>query len=96
MKVRVQYFGLLREALGQGAEVELDDGATVGLLLQRLRTGANQAVWAGIAVAVNCEYANRERVLVEGDDVAFLPPVSGGCTAGYRAERRTVGDADAD
>ena len=78
MRVRVQYFGVLREALGHGVDVELDSGSTVGDLLQRLRAGADAGVWAGIAVAVNCEYANRSRVLADGDDVAILPPVSGG------------------
>jgi molybdopterin synthase catalytic subunit len=35
-------------------------------------------VWGALAVAVNREYANRSAVLQEGDEIALLPPVSGG------------------
>jgi hypothetical protein len=38
-------------------------------------------VWKSIAVAVNREYAGLAHILNEGDEVALLPPVSGGCYA---------------
>ncbi len=36
-------------------------------------------IWSSIAVAVNREYVDRSRQLAEGDELALLPPVSGGC-----------------
>ena len=38
--------------------------------------------WTSIAVAVNQEYVQRSAVLREGDEVALLPPVSGGSKEG--------------
>jgi MoaE-MoaD fusion protein len=82
MRVRVQLFGMLGERAGRKAiEVDLPDGATVaeatgaiaahdglGELLERLP----------VVMAVNREYAPRERRLRSGDELALVPPVSGG------------------
>jgi hypothetical protein len=38
-------------------------------------------LWQSLAVAVNREYCLRDAVLHDGDEVALLPPVSGGCCA---------------
>jgi len=112
MRVRVLYFGVLKERFGATEEVvELADGAsgdaTVGELVRVLRerssnsertTGSAMAsetdgVWASVAVAVNREYAAADAVLREGDEVALLPPVSGGSFAdGERRVPRTVAD----
>jgi molybdopterin converting factor subunit 1 len=81
MQVRVLYFGVLKDAFGLGAEVvEVAEGASVADLIAgyRGRVGEVAAVWDSIAVAVNQEYARGGDVLREGDEVAFLPPVSGG------------------
>jgi molybdopterin converting factor subunit 1 len=82
MRVRVLYFGVLKDvAGGSRAEMELKEGASVADLLAQHRgqgTGAG-SVWDSIAVAVNQEYARAEDVLKDGDEVALLPPVSGGC-----------------
>jgi molybdopterin converting factor subunit 1 len=82
--VDVLYFGVLRESLGADcAQVELTDGADVGMLLSLLRgTSSNEAsasaVWDSLAVAVNRVYAGQTTILNDGDEVALLPPVSGG------------------
>ena len=79
MRVRVLFFGVLRDVTGvpeRGLEVAA--GATAGEVVEVCRAGAEGGVWRSLAVAVNQEYAGRERVLVEGDEVALLPPVSGG------------------
>jgi molybdopterin converting factor subunit 1 len=92
MQVRVLYFGVLRERFGTAEEmVVLPDGAKVGELLRVLwaRT-SNQAMeerdqerlWRSLAVAVNREYGSPDVVLRESDEVALLPPVSGGCDEG--------------
>jgi molybdopterin converting factor subunit 1 len=88
MQVRVLYFGVLQELFGTAGEpVELPDGATVGALVRVLRDRtSNQAMgakeqerlWRSIAVAVNQEYGSPGAVLREADEVALLPPVSGG------------------
>jgi MoaE-MoaD fusion protein len=89
MRVTLLAFGMLRELIPaagpSGAPLDLPDGATVGDLIERCRTLAaphaapsHPAAWSSIAVAVNREYARGSHVLAEGDEVALLPPVSGG------------------
>jgi sulfur-carrier protein len=81
MRVRVLYFAILKDVFGcEREELELPVGATVGGLLEVLRgrRGSVGEVWGSIAVAVNQEYAAVGRVLMDGDEVALLPPVSGG------------------
>jgi molybdopterin converting factor subunit 1 len=81
MRVRVLYFAILKDVFGcEREELELPAGATVSELLRVLggRGGSVGNVWGSIAVAVNQEYALAGRVLSDGDEVALLPPVSGG------------------
>lgn len=79
MRVRVLYFGMLRERFGKGEEsVEFADGVTVADVLNVYRVHGPAFTWDSIAVAVNREYARAETVLQDGDEVALLPPVSGG------------------
>jgi MoaE-MoaD fusion protein len=87
MQVRVLFFGVLKDLLSSGGEtMTLADGVTVADLTEQLRNGssihraesAEHPVWGALAVAVNREYANRAAVLHDGDEVALLPPVSGG------------------
>ena len=84
MLVSVLYFGVLKDVMGQASErVTLAEGATVRECVERFRrTGLGPAgMWDSIAVAVNQEYARADRALCEGDEVALLPPVSGGSRA---------------
>jgi molybdopterin converting factor subunit 1 len=77
----VLYFGVLRERFGVADEaLELTDGASVGALLDLLRPRASEdgELWRSLAVAVNREYSSRDATLVDGDEIALLPPVSGG------------------
>ena len=81
MRVCVLYFGVLKDLVGHGrSEMNLAEGASVAELLEvhRSRTTGQEALWNSIAVAVNQEYARAEDVLKDGDEVALLPPVSGG------------------
>ncbi len=81
MRVRVVSFGPLKAVFGDaGAWLELDPGESVGGLLARLRAEGvlDAATLASAAVAVNHEYAQPHRPLADGDEVAILPPVSGG------------------
>jgi molybdopterin converting factor subunit 1 len=81
MRVTVLYFGVLKDVMGhRSAVMDVAEGASVGELvaLHRLSEKAAASVWDSIAVAVNQEYARAEDVLKDGDEVALLPPVSGG------------------
>lgn len=81
MRVRLFSFGPLRSIFAEGGEwQELPDGASVQDLLDVLeRSGKlTEAAARSVAVAVNHEYASARQTLAEGDEVAILPPVSGG------------------
>jgi MoaE-MoaD fusion protein len=84
MHVKVISFGMLKDCLGSGtALIELEEGATIADLMRALvadplRGSRLELQPAGIAVGVNAEYATATRVLRDGDEVALLPPVSGG------------------
>ena len=81
MRVRVLYFGVLKDLFGRSEELlELADGTSVGEMVMQYRgQGFGEAgIWQSIAVAVNQEYARGGDVLRDGDEVALLPPVSGG------------------
>jgi MoaE-MoaD fusion protein len=76
MRVAVRLFAGLRERAGTAArDVELADGATVGDVWPALALGDEPA---GLLYAVNKEYAERAASLSDGDEVAVIPPVSGG------------------
>jgi len=81
LKVRVRLFAALREVVGQEeVEMELTPGTTVSGLWEKLvsRNERLGAYGKSINFAVNHEFVPRERELAQGDEVAFLPPVSGG------------------
>jgi molybdopterin converting factor subunit 1 len=81
MTVRALFFAAYRDLAGSDAlEVELPDGARVSDLVASLR--ARDATLARLperpAVAVNLAYAAPDSALRDGDEVALIPPVSGG------------------
>jgi MoaE-MoaD fusion protein len=74
MVVSVRLFAGLRERAGSGRiEVELPDDATVGDLLAAMELAPRSCV-----AAVNREYAAEHTRIAPGDEVALVPPVSGG------------------
>ena len=79
MRVRVLYFGILKDIVGYPSEIlELPAGTRVSALLTcvpKLREFV-----PSLAVSVNQEYAGPQVQLQDGDEVALLPPVSGGAT----------------
>jgi len=80
MKVRLLFFASLRERTGHTAlDHEIGAGTTAGALLDELRrTLPAMAAVGRISIAVNEEYCEPGRILSDGDEVALLPPVSGG------------------
>lgn len=81
MRVRALMFASLRDIVGaRSIEVELPDGGTVDDLSRQLRSTypALADRLKHVRVAVNDAMADTSRPLVNGDEVAYLPPVSGG------------------
>ena len=76
MKVDVRLFAMLRERAGaRQVTLELPEGARVEDALDAL---ADLSAGLPLVLAVNREYAPAERVLEAGDELALIPPVSGG------------------
>jgi MoaE-MoaD fusion protein len=76
VRITVRLFAGLRELAGTGRqELDLADSSSVADVWQALDLGAEPA---GLLYAVNRAYAERETELSEGDEVALIPPVSGG------------------
>lgn len=76
MTVRIRLFAALRERAGAGAlDLELGAGATVADVWPALELGDEPA---GLLYAVNRTWAERLATLEAGDEVALIPPVSGG------------------
>lgn len=81
MRVTVRLFARLRDIAG-AAELARDvpPGATIGTVWGQLAREYPELAPYGrsISSAVNEEYSRMDHVLADGDEVAFLPPVSGG------------------
>lgn len=85
MKISVKYFAALREAVGTGQEqLELPPAVTtVGAVRELLQARGgvwNEALAPGRAVRMACQQVmcGAETPLVDGAEVAFFPPVTGG------------------
>lgn len=81
MKINVRYFAGHRDITGQREEqIELDTGATIadlwGVLIERY---PRLAPYRGrMLYAVNQDFGTLTTELHDGDEIAFIPPVSGG------------------
>jgi len=81
MRVRVLLFARLRELVGgDSLEMEVPEGTTLGELWRLLQADnpALQAFTSPPLMARNLEYAGPETPLTGDEEIAFLPPVSGG------------------
>lgn len=81
MRVTVRLFARLRDIAGAAELVrEVPPGATIGSVWRDLAREFPD--FAGyertISSAVNADYARMDRTIGDGDEIAFLPPVSGG------------------
>jgi len=88
VEVTIRLFAILRERAGaREVTLELPDGARVADAI-----GALSEVAAGLplVMAVNREYAPEDRVLEPGDELALVPPVSGGAATPSRAHARVT------
>src|ERR1700745_1424845 len=83
MRVHVLFFGVLRDLTGKPEdEIELPEGAAVRDILERYGAQVPRLKdsLSSIALAVNQQYTGPETILKPDDEVALLPPVSGGAT----------------
>jgi molybdopterin synthase catalytic subunit len=91
MRVRVLFFGMLKELAGTSADaIEMREGASVRdvLLHYESRIPQLKSALSSLALAVNQQYASPDTQLNPDDEIALLPPVSGG-TATASADQRT-------
>ncbi len=83
MKVVVRYFASVREALGTGEGAEVEPGTDVAALRDALiARGGRHAEALGrqrmLRAARNLALCSEETVLVDGDEIGFFPPLTGG------------------
>jgi sulfur-carrier protein len=83
MKVTVKYFASIREAIGQSSELLQTDAATLAALRDELiaKGGAyaeSLARGRSVRLAMNQDMSDESVALVDGAEVAFFPPVTGG------------------
>jgi len=81
MNVQVRYFASVREMMGSKAEtIELDNGVTVADALGAIAGGdvRRERAIKFCMPMVNQEYVQQDHVLQDGDELALIPPVSGG------------------
>lgn len=81
MTIKLRFFAALRERAGASETTrEISEPTTVGALWEKLRRErASLGDYSGpVRFAVNQEYVDKEYPVQDNDEVAFIPPVSGG------------------
>lgn len=81
MTIDVLFFGILKDLFGSSREqLQVAEGADVGAVAQvfRQRAPEHESRLQAVAYAVNGEFAPPSTLLKDGDEIAMLPPVSGG------------------
>jgi molybdopterin converting factor subunit 1 len=93
VRIRVLFFGVLRDITGQREDsLELPEGGRLGSVFEHYagRFPRLRGMAASVVLALNQEFSTPSAPLTDGDEVAFLPPVSGG--SGGRLQE--IADAD--
>ena len=80
MTLKILTFGIARDIIGSSTlSIDITEGATSeDLKRQLLELYPRFLSLSSLMIAVNAEYGNSETVLHEGDEIALIPPVSGG------------------
>lgn len=80
MTITIKFFALGRELVGKSElQKSYDESVTVGKVLEDLRAEYPRlAQMPSMLLAVNMEYSGEDTVLKDGDELAIIPPVSGG------------------
>ncbi|MFL5786634.1 MAG: MoaD/ThiS family protein [Flavisolibacter sp.] len=80
MKIEIIAFGIAKEIFeGDKITVELNDGATIADLKSRLEDKYNDLkTLSSYMIAMDSEYASNGMKIIQGKEIAIIPPVSGG------------------
>jgi molybdopterin converting factor subunit 1 len=79
MRIKVLFFASFREIVGTNSmELELDDGGTTANVFATICEQYPLLQQGSVAIAVNKSYITDTVKLKDGDEVALLPPISGG------------------
>ncbi len=80
MKVEITLFGITKEIIGRNTlSLDLQEDSKVAQVMEKLYADYPQLKnLKSLLIAVNSEYAEDEQVLNEKDEIALIPPVSGG------------------
>ena len=93
--MKVLFFGLLKDITGRSEDrIEIGEGAPLEVVFDRYagEFPRMREMAASIVLALNHQFSDRSAILHDGDEVAFLPPVSGGAyTDGYTHSIRDEG-----
>lgn len=92
ISIDLRYFAAMREALGRPSErLAVPAGTTANAILDRLvvEQPRLERMRSIVMVMVNQSYASPDTVLNDGDEVAFIPPVSGGAGF-YRVQEAPI------
>jgi len=76
MNITIKYFASMRDRMGRAEdEIQVSGNATVREAWGQL---SGEMLPENTLIAVNMEYTNLEQALVDGDEIAFFPPITGG------------------
>ncbi|OGL43496.1 MAG: molybdopterin converting factor subunit 1 [Candidatus Schekmanbacteria bacterium RBG_16_38_10] len=81
MKIKVKFFALISEKIGaREINIEIKDGMTLEILWEELKNSypVLKNINSSLLFSINHEYASLDSLLKEGDEIALIPPVSGG------------------
>ena len=80
IKIKIKCFSHVKHALGKDIlDINLKEGATLESLENKVRTKADGKLnGVSLRIALNKKYVTGDKVLKDGDEVAFIPPVQGG------------------
>ena len=87
VRVKVLFFGVLKDVAGRAEDhLNLEPGATVGRIFDQYcgEFPRMREMGGSILLARNHEFAEPSAAVAEGDEIAFLPPVSGGSDSPWR------------
>ena len=96
MRIKLRYFAMAREIMGKSAEErEVGAGATAGSIFEELiaETARLSAMKGSVLLMVNQEYVSPDHALSDGDELALIPPVSGGSVDAIASKRFVVTEA---
>ena len=75
MSIKIRYFASLKERLGRSEDNFNESGLSTGEIWQKV---TQQSLPDNVLIAVNMEYADKDYIVQDGDELAFFPPVTGG------------------